>query len=46
MEGGRGVDATADLLTAGQIGLMVTSRVDPLAAAALAEQLAADVDRW
>jgi TetR/AcrR family transcriptional repressor of nem operon len=36
----------ADLLTAGQIGLMLTSRLDPAVAAGLAESLAADVRSW
>jgi TetR/AcrR family transcriptional repressor of nem operon len=36
----------ADVLTAGQIGVMVTSRLDPLLAASLADTLAADVVSW
>jgi TetR/AcrR family transcriptional regulator, transcriptional repressor for nem operon len=36
----------ADILTAAQIGLMVTCRLDPALAAALAETLAAEVRSW
>jgi TetR/AcrR family transcriptional repressor of nem operon len=36
----------ADVLTAGQIGVMVTSRLDPQLAASLADTLAADVASW
>jgi TetR/AcrR family transcriptional repressor of nem operon len=42
----RDVDGTADVLTAGQIGIMVTSRIDPIHAAQLAETVAADVESW
>lgn len=42
----RDPDATAEVLTAGQIGLMVTSRVDPLQAAVLAEIIADDIAHW
>lgn len=42
----RDVDGTADILSNGQIGLMVTARVDPPQAAALAEAIAADVSHW
>jgi TetR/AcrR family transcriptional repressor of nem operon len=40
------VDGKADVLTAGQVGLMVTSRIDPIQAAELAETIAADVKSW
>jgi AcrR family transcriptional regulator len=36
----------ADILTAAQIGLMVTSRLDPDVAASLARALAAEVGAW
>ncbi|MBT0768782.1 TetR/AcrR family transcriptional regulator [Kineosporia sp. J2-2] len=36
----------AELLTAGQIGLMVTSRLDPALAAGLADALAREVAGW
>jgi TetR/AcrR family transcriptional repressor of nem operon len=36
----------ADVLTAGQMGLMMTSRIDPIQAAELAETIAADVQSW
>jgi TetR/AcrR family transcriptional regulator, transcriptional repressor for nem operon len=36
----------ADVLTAGQMGLMTTSRIDPIQAAELAETIAADVASW
>lgn len=39
-------DGKADVLTAGQMGLMTTSRIDPIQAADLAETIAADVERW
>jgi TetR/AcrR family transcriptional regulator, transcriptional repressor for nem operon len=39
-------DAKADILTAGQMGLMTTSRIDPIQAAELAETIAADIDTW
>jgi TetR/AcrR family transcriptional repressor of nem operon len=39
-------DGKADVLTAGQMGLMVTSRIDPIQAAELAETIAADIDNW
>jgi TetR/AcrR family transcriptional regulator, transcriptional repressor for nem operon len=42
----RDLDGTADVLTAGQIGIMVTSRVDPIQAAKLAETIAADIESW
>jgi AcrR family transcriptional regulator len=42
----RDVDGTADVLTAGQIGIMVTSRIDPIQAAELAETMAADIESW
>lgn len=42
----RDVEGTADVLTAGQIGIMVTSRIDPLKAAELAETMAADIKNW
>jgi TetR/AcrR family transcriptional regulator, transcriptional repressor for nem operon len=36
----------ADILTAGQLGVMVTARLDPIQAAALADTIAADVQSW
>ena len=42
----RDVGGTADVLTAGQIGIMVTSRIDPIQAAELAETMAADIGSW
>ena len=42
----RDVAGTADVLTAGQIGIMVTSRIDPIQAAELAETMAADIAGW
>ena len=36
----------ADVLAATQIGMMVTSRMDPLAAADLADEVAAEIERW
>lgn len=36
----------ADVLSAGQMGLMTTSRIDPIQAAELAETIAADVHDW
>ncbi len=39
-------DGKADVLTAGQMGLMTTSRIDPIQAAELAETIAADVASW
>jgi TetR/AcrR family transcriptional repressor of nem operon len=39
-------DGKADVLTAGQMGLMTTSRIDPVQAAELAETIAADVQTW
>jgi AcrR family transcriptional regulator len=42
----RDVEGTADVLTAGQIGIMVTSRIDPIQAAELAETMAADIEGW
>ncbi|HTF52672.1 MAG TPA: TetR/AcrR family transcriptional regulator [Pseudonocardia sp.] len=38
--------ATADLLTASHIGLLVTARIDPPEAATFAEALAADIRSW
>jgi AcrR family transcriptional regulator len=47
MAGGiRDREAKADVLVATQIGLMITSRVSPIAAAKLAETIAADVKTW
>jgi TetR/AcrR family transcriptional repressor of nem operon len=42
----RDVDDQADLLTASQIGLMVTSRIDPATAVALAGKIAAEIGSW
>jgi TetR/AcrR family transcriptional repressor of nem operon len=42
----RDVEGTADVLTAGQIGIMVTSRIDPIQAAELAETMATDIRSW
>jgi TetR/AcrR family transcriptional repressor of nem operon len=39
-------EAKADILTATQIGVMITARVDPIAAAKLAETVATDVKTW
>jgi AcrR family transcriptional regulator len=39
-------DRRADLLTAGMIGVMVTSRLDPVVAADLADTIAADIRSW
>jgi TetR/AcrR family transcriptional repressor of nem operon len=39
-------EGTADILTAGQIGLMLTSRIDQVQAAELAETIAADIRSW
>lgn len=36
----------ADVLAAAQIGMMITSRMDPLGAAAFADTLAADIAAW
>jgi len=36
----------AGILSAGQLGVMVTARLDPLQAAALADTIAADVQSW
>jgi TetR/AcrR family transcriptional repressor of nem operon len=36
----------ADILSAGQLGIMVTARLDPIQAAALADTIAADVQSW
>jgi AcrR family transcriptional regulator len=36
----------ADILSAGQLGVMVTARLDPIQAAALADTIAADVQSW
>ncbi|GAB3286169.1 TetR/AcrR family transcriptional regulator [Kineosporia babensis] len=43
---GRVPDAEAEILTAAQIGLMVTSRLDPALACSLARSLAARVSAW
>lgn len=45
-DGVRDPDGTADVLTAGQIGIMVTSRIDPVQAADLAATMAADIAHW
>ncbi|HEY0690474.1 MAG TPA: hypothetical protein VGD71_15710 [Kribbella sp.] len=42
----RDLDRTADVLTAGQIGLMITSRLDPVTATGLGETFAADIKSW
>ncbi|OBG26996.1 hypothetical protein A5764_04315 [Mycobacterium sp. 852002-51057_SCH5723018] len=39
-------EAKADILAATQIGVMITARVDPIAAAKLAETIATDVKTW
>ena len=39
-------DAKADILAATQIGVMITARVNPIAAAKLAETIATDVKTW
>jgi TetR/AcrR family transcriptional repressor of nem operon len=39
-------DGKADILTAAQFGLMIDARVDPIAAAQVAETIAADVKSW
>lgn len=39
-------DRKAEVLTAGQLGLMITARFDPVAAAKTAETIAADVRTW
>jgi TetR/AcrR family transcriptional repressor of nem operon len=39
-------EATADLLTAGHVGILVTSRIDPAEAAMVAEIQAADIRSW
>lgn len=39
-------DRTAEVLTAAQMGLMITARFDPIAAARTAETIAADVRTW
>jgi TetR/AcrR family transcriptional repressor of nem operon len=39
-------DRKAEVLTAAQIGLMITARFDPIAAAKTAETIAADVRTW
>jgi AcrR family transcriptional regulator len=39
-------DGKADVLTATQMGVMTTSRIDPMEAARLAETIAADVGGW
>jgi AcrR family transcriptional regulator len=36
----------ADILSAGQLGIMVTARLDPIQAAAVARTIAADVQSW
>jgi TetR/AcrR family transcriptional repressor of nem operon len=43
---GRDLERTADLLTAGQVGLMITSRFDPGTAVSLAETFAAEIGYW
>ena len=42
----RDLDDAADLLTAGQVGLMVTSRFDPGTASNLAEKFASQIRNW
>lgn len=39
-------DSRAEVLTAAQMGLMITARFDPLPAAKMAETIAADVATW
>lgn len=39
-------EAKADILAAAQIGVMISARVDPIAAANLAETIATDVKTW
>jgi TetR/AcrR family transcriptional repressor of nem operon len=39
-------EAKADILAATQIGVMITARVNPIAAAKLAETIATDVKTW
>jgi TetR/AcrR family transcriptional regulator, transcriptional repressor for nem operon len=39
-------EAKAEILTAAQLGLMLTARFDPSGAAAMAETIAADVQTW
>lgn len=39
-------EAKADILAAAQIGVMISARVDPIAAAKLAETIATDVKTW
>jgi TetR/AcrR family transcriptional repressor of nem operon len=39
-------EAKADILAATQIGVMITARVNPMAAAKLAETIATDVKTW
>jgi TetR/AcrR family transcriptional regulator, transcriptional repressor for nem operon len=39
-------ETKADILTATQIGVMISARVDPIAAAKLAEKIATDVKTW
>jgi TetR/AcrR family transcriptional regulator, transcriptional repressor for nem operon len=41
-----GVQSKADMLTAAQMGLMITARFNPARAAAMAETIAADVRTW
>jgi TetR/AcrR family transcriptional regulator, transcriptional repressor for nem operon len=45
-EGIQDCEAKADILTATQIGVMITARVNPTAAAKLAETIATDVKAW
>jgi TetR/AcrR family transcriptional repressor of nem operon len=40
------IEQKADVLTAAQIGLMISARYDPIPAAMLAENIAADVQTW
>ncbi|CAN5584679.1 TetR/AcrR family transcriptional regulator [soil metagenome] len=40
------IEKKADLLAAAQIGLMISARHDPIPAAMLAENIAADVQTW
>jgi hypothetical protein len=43
---GRSADLRADLLAATQIGMMITSRMEPQHAADLADELIADIESW
>jgi TetR/AcrR family transcriptional repressor of nem operon len=42
----RDLDRTADVLTAGQVGLMITSRLDSVTATGLGETFAAEIKTW